>query len=186
MNGKRKIVDNKKILCLVKKPKDEYKVWIPPPNTWTAVLNIRIDLKDKILIKDMTNQEILDYNQRCAEFLGAYWCNDDLETFPNGYWMYDDDNDIDLPFNLEDMMFHLDWNWIMEIIESIEKLEFRFEIAYNQVDLECIQPDLNRFSYHVNLSDCVGYGEDLELTKKDAVVKAINQFLIWYQNLLWQ
>jgi hypothetical protein len=119
----------------------------------------------------MNKEEILDYNRRCADFLGWEITG---PGFPAGYW-----NDKDF-IQFHELKFHSDWNWIHEVIEAIEKLEFRFEIAYNQVDLECMRPDLNRFSYHINLHDCEGYGNDLQLTKKEAVVKAINQFLIWY------
>ena len=122
----------------------------------------------------MNQQEILDYNKRCALFLGAYFCNDDLNTYPNGYWMTND-IEIDLPYNLEDMEFHFDWNWIMEVIEAIQK------IIIKDGDEFCIE-------FYKGLPDkpktFVSITENIQSENnnpKEAVVEAINQFLIWYE-----
>ena len=127
-------------------------------------------------MSDMNEQQILEYNKRCAKFMGYQVMTE------KSFLMYEYPKGTDLSKVYIDttLVFHSDWNWIMEVVEAIEKLEFRVEIAYNQVDLECMRPDLDRFSTHINLHDCDGYGQDLDLTKKGAVVKAITQFLIWY------
>lgn len=121
----------------------------------------------------MTQEQILNFNKRCAEFLG---------------WKYVKDGDVWNPDMLHDysfvysqnLKFHSDWNWIMEMVEAIEKLKFRFEIALNEVNLYCISKE-RRFSYAINYHDCENYGEEMHLTKKEAVIKAINQFLIWFE-----
>ena len=118
----------------------------------------------------MTQEEIENYNRLCAEFLGAYFCNDDLTAYPNGYWIIDDD-EIDLPYNLEDMDFHSDWNWIMEVVEAIENKGF--DVFINTCVCRITDVGEDRF-------------EDIETfvnnNKKEAVVQAINKFLIWYNN----
>lgn len=89
----------------------------------------------------MTQEEILQYKKRCAEFLG-------LEILKDEYcYDYPD--------------FHSDWNWIMEVVEVIEKKAW-VNIKGCAVDISTI----------VNLN---------APTKKEAVVEAINQFLIWYE-----
>lgn len=85
----------------------------------------------------MDKQEILDYNKRCAELLG--WENDT---------------------SLLNLRFHSDWNWIMEVVDAIEKVAW-VNIKGCAVDISTI----------VNLN---------APTKKEAVVQAINQFLIWH------
>ena len=121
----------------------------------------------------MTQQEILEYNKRCAEFLG--WKNLNDDSFPEYV------NSLGDFHPLRELKFHSDWNWIMEVVDAIEKLKFRFEIALNEVNLYCISEE-RRFSYAINYHDCENYGEEMHLTKKEEVVKAINQFLIWYNN----
>lgn len=60
----------------------------------------------------MTQEEINDYNRRCALFLGWSYNKDFDEYEPTDYrfgsakW-------------LSDMQFHSDWNWIIEICISI-------------------------------------------------------------------
>jgi len=66
----------------------------------------------------MTQEEIFDYNKRCAEFLGY------INTTPT-------DKDFDIYHNEKGMIignkihtmiepmsakFHSDWNWIMELV----------------------------------------------------------------------
>lgn len=120
----------------------------------------------------MTQEEIIDYNKRCAEFLG--WKNLNDDSFPE----YIDKLGNFYP--LKELTFDSDWNWIMEVVEAIEKLKFRFEIALNEVNLYCISKE-RRFSYAINYHDCENYGEEMHLTKREAVVIAINQFLIWFE-----
>ena len=117
----------------------------------------------------MTKKQILEFNKKCAQFLGAYWCNDDLEAYPNGYWMIDDD-DIDLGSNLEDMLFDCDWNWIMHVyikinnfISSKSETDYIFGKETNEFHLKL----WNAFE-----GDCT----------KEGVVEAIDYFLTWYYN----
>ena len=109
----------------------------------------------------MTQEEINNYNRRCAEFLGY------MNTTPT-------DKDFNIYQNKDgkmlesmSMKFHSDWNWIMEVVEAIEKKGYEIDIFSNCVEI-CDTPDENY------ITEAVGK------TKKEAVVQAINQFLIWY------
>lgn len=131
----------------------------------------------------MTQQEILDFNKRCAEFLGAD-VQDVLERiyidkmednemiFHNHsvdlkYYEWDGKKNIHyIPF--EYLQFHLDWNWIHEVIEAIEKSGYDVVIAKTSCSIW-----IGGTSYSGSSKDCK--------TKKEAVVQAINQFLIWYE-----
>lgn len=125
----------------------------------------------------MTQEEILEYNKRCAEFLGGenhpylipyipepddMWFSDDgkypMLQNPNGNSMW----------KLHELKFHSDWNWIMEVVEAIDKIQ------HTQVD---ILGKYCRIS-----SKGIDFKGSSKEDKKEAVVQAINQFLIWYKN----
>lgn len=97
----------------------------------------------------MTQEEILQYNKRCAEFLGM-----DNDAFLLA-------KQIEKNTGICHLKFHSDWNWIMEVVEAIEKKAW-VNIKGCAVDISTI----------ANLN---------APTKKEAVVEAINQFLIWYE-----
>lgn len=92
----------------------------------------------------MTQEEILDYNKRCADFLGVKLHESQL-TMPHPHFTG----------------YHSDWNWIMGVVEAIEKKVAWVNIKGCAVDISTI----------ANTS---------APSKKEAVVEAIDQFLIWY------
>jgi len=114
----------------------------------------------------MIQQEILEYNKRCAEFLGWNKTHPKIKDWhiyitPIGHISYDK------------MLFHSDWNWIMEVVEAIEKLKYLVVIQSNFCQIQEIGTKKNDFKPYIIASI---YSND----KKEAVVQAINQFLIWY------
>lgn len=50
------------------------------------------------------------------------FCNDDTESFPDGYYMSNEE-DFDLPFEPKDWELDSNWNWIMDCVERIAKKE---------------------------------------------------------------
>ena len=75
------------------------------------------------------------------------------------------------------LKFHSDWNWIMEVIEAIEKLDnFYFQIE----ESACYVYDISKFTdeqCNPLISCDLGFN-----SKKEAVVQAIDKFLEWYFN----
>ena len=121
----------------------------------------------------MTQEKTLKYNKKCAKFLG--WQNLNDESFPE----YIDK--LANFYSLKDLLFNSDWNWIMEVVEIIEKLDvdknkFSSHPFYQGFDLETQ-------SYYAHFQ----FGEDLNfngksyISKKEAAVEALNQFLTWYE-----
>ena len=116
----------------------------------------------------MTQQEILEYNKRCSEFLwpdakkeyesGEIEIKDGI--FKKGMLIFGH-------FHL--MKFHSDWNWIMEVVEAIEKLGYKFQLGWNITAL---------ISLVTNTPAKIAFIESEN--RKEAVVQAINKFLIWY------
>ena len=130
----------------------------------------------------MKQEEILDYNKLCAEFLGWEYIDKDQhsQAYENyGWWVkriYH--NNIDARNNCnwkgfnQNLKFHSDWNWIFEVVEAIEKLGY-------YTKNECIR-NINYFNiYELENNEATFYGTDN--SKKEAVVEAINQFLIWHK-----
>lgn len=129
----------------------------------------------------MTDKEILDYNERCAKFLGLKQNIHGNYLLPrrqtwyggNSYseWADTDsyvDDSVFLGYTercwalwITEMSFHYDWNWIMEVVQRIENTIAYINIKGCAVDISTI----------VNTS---------APTKKKAVVEAINNILIWY------
>jgi len=104
----------------------------------------------------MTQEEILEYNKRCAEFLGY------VNTTPTDkdFNIYEKENGVvGQLIEVMSMKFHSDWNWIMEVLSSI------LEKCSDSDDMEAYYNILDLFP------------------QKEAVVQAINQFLIWYNKI---
>ena len=132
------------------------------------------------------NEEILQYNKMCAEFLGAIY-SEHAEAWGFGNAknigskmfhgvMYH--NVIEAQRFEKELKFHSDWNWIMEIVTKIQLLEIVHDNtrSYDSVfkEYECTFSPAYKthdFGYIVGKS---------KTSEKDAVVEAINQFLIWY------
>ena len=127
----------------------------------------------------MTQEEILEYNKMCAEFLGIKL----EDTYPINW------KEFKHLFNSfeKSLKFHSDWNWIMEVVEAIEKLGHNFTVTCNEVYIDSnILSSRNVINGGVmNSHDEKYFPTIIQVTeeffsKKQAVVQAINQFLIWY------
>lgn len=122
----------------------------------------------------MTQEEILDYNNRCAEFLGYKNTTPDDKDFN----IYENEkgmiigNKIYIRLETMSMRFHSDWNWIHEVVEAIEKLA--------DWTLECLNYHDGSRNYQMMIP--LSGTNIINNDKKEAVVQAINQFLIWYNN----
>lgn len=161
----------------------------------------------------MIQEEIIDYNRRCAEFLGMYDYSRDNEYFEKGgYYAYSDKNKnpssgyytiLQKTSEGYTGIFNSDWNWIMEVIEAIEKksehiimgrplynsfdigkhsIKFYFNPNNNyllQLELKQWLPD-EPWKNSLYKNHIIKEFDFKKKGKKEAVVEAINQFLIWY------
>ena len=109
----------------------------------------------------MTQEETLDYNRRCAEFLG--WKNKGMINLE--LWISTENQ---MGIATSDLQFHSDWNWIMKVVEAIKQLGYfvminKWTSVYTGREGDRIQiTTVERENTKVN------------------TVQAINQFLIWY------
>lgn len=88
----------------------------------------------------MESKEILEGNRLIAEFLGwkfeikAIGLNPELHAFFNGELRW-----VDLPRSLDSFLlmglkYHSDWNFLMPVLEKIEKMGFDSRIMGNNSD----------------------------------------------------
>jgi hypothetical protein len=159
----------------------------------------------------MTQEEISQYNSRCAEFLGAIY-SEHAEAWGFGNAknigskmfhgvMYH--NVIEAQRFEKELIFHSDWNWIMEVVEAIEKKTEHFILGiplYNSFDIgnrsiKFYYSPNNQYLLQLELKQMLSDEPWIHTMykhhiiqefdfktkgKKEAVVEAINQFLIWY------
>lgn len=112
----------------------------------------------------MTKEEKIEYTKNCLSLLGYVCVTPDDKDFR----IYEGKNNV-LP-NMIDANFNdgfiNNWNWIMEVVDAIvEKTKFK------TID-ECSEEEWYA---------TIGITRLTITSKKEAVVQAINQFLIWYK-----
>lgn len=120
----------------------------------------------------MEIQEILEYNKRCAEFLD--WKFEDeiwLKPHPKEFNRW-----IVASYSKTFVDFCYDWNWIMEVINEILKI-YRTDF-YLDFDM----PVSDTFTVSIGSDGKYNSRGESNVSSKEAVVQAINQFLIWYNN----
>jgi len=121
-----------------------------------------------------TNNNTVENNKLIAEFLGKRTLNGFLERyvetsenirFPNG--------DLICGWQVEahesKVNFHTDWNWLMEVVEKIEDLNYSIEInKQEENDYQCLVVKKNILI------------QEFSNTKIEATYKACILFIKWY------
>ncbi len=106
-------------------------------------------------------KDIIEGNRLIGVFLEAYFVNDDVVAYPNGYYMHDS---IDLPYDVEDWQFHSSWDWVMLIVEKVSELP---EVYHWELSSET-------FSIHANKTfEKMGNGIE-------KVWSVVVKFIKWY------
>lgn len=137
----------------------------------------------------MTQKKILEYKKRCAEFLGwkkAYEDGEDplMYVIPKNFaWskFYNISDEYEA-LTVEDLQFCESWEWMMEVVEKIKYIgnnqEKFFGEEYYSIHFEIDL--LHGIDLFIDKERLFGHSAFGEGQLKEAVVKAINQFLIWY------
>jgi hypothetical protein len=83
----------------------------------------------------MTQEEILEGNKLIAEFMGAKLITDD-PNFMGGnvpFFRLAKFNDIERNYTKYELKYHSSWDWLMPVVEKIEKeLFWQIELYRNQ------------------------------------------------------
>lgn len=122
----------------------------------------------------MTQQKINQYNRRCAKLLD--WKKTWYANTPKFFSPKDAEN-MSNAISVREMKFHLDWNLIIEVVEAIQK------IVIEDGDEFCIEFYKNILGKKTTPTTYVSIGGiEVENTDpKTAIVQAIDEFLIWYE-----
>jgi hypothetical protein len=125
----------------------------------------------------MTQEEILEFNKKCAEFLGAKIIASNDSILPIAHFGKSmDEGRRYTSYELHFLRFHSDWNWIIEVVEAIENLDQ----GIYQVDI--LQEGCKIRKRCRDFIDYTVSKLPPNTTKKEAVVKAIDNFLILYND----
>lgn len=125
----------------------------------------------------MTQEEILEYNRRCAEFL-EYDYDDISETYETSHLKLVEpqafgDEQFSCKLKDYELDFHSDWNWIMEILNKVSSLDFGWKVTSKYVNIYSHSGD-PRGEFDCKFK--MNCPQDVIVD----TVKTINQFLIWY------
>lgn len=159
-------------------------------------------------------QEELEYNKMCCSILGwlkPYYSDFIVEITSDTFidWLpsniYGRTMNGKYQFDLSLCKFHSDWNWIMKVVDIIEKKSEHIIMGrplYNSFDIGnrnikfYFSPN-NKYLLQLELKQVLSDEPWIHTMykhhiiqqfdfktkgKKEAVVQAINQFLIWYNN----
>lgn len=135
----------------------------------------------------MTQGQIKEFNTLCAKFLGykllfkkyqyKYFSSSNEESWGwNERYIVCDEHgeevnlypESDPIYDLSDIPFNSDWNWIMEIIEKIEK-DLVVSISMHKCIIQTVE------QYIQGDGECIS--KVLDTCKLDAVVQAVYEFL---------
>jgi hypothetical protein len=141
---------------------------------------------------EMTKEWIRNYNHKCAEFHGWIYDSNMSEAADEAYYYdYRDAKCKHTGHYISDMLFHSDWNSIMEVVEKIGSLGVTFKINtqwnpfsecnYTQVSVTKVKGELSkdRKAMYNSVNVYEKNSETLR-SKKEAVIQSIDQFIDWY------
>ena len=99
-------------------------------------------------------------NKIIAKFMGATLTKDLQIMYP----VYEGDSSY-----VKDLKYHLDWNWLMEVVEKIENLGYKVDISKWENSQYC--------GIYLNGKKISGNETN---TKIEAVYNACLEFIKWY------
>lgn len=114
-----------------------------------------------------------------AEFLGSKFINDAPEDYPNGYYYQPEGIEDDCPTGIpEDWCFESSWDWLMPVVEKIEK-EFTVKIIRYSDELSNVCEIETTDNEPLQITYIFGYDYDGK-TKMSVVFDAVVDFIKWW------
>jgi len=116
----------------------------------------------------MTQEQIQAYNILCARFMNM---EDDAILL---------EMNRDRRSNKNYLHFHYDWEWIMRVVAKICNKGFRKYTINSEEGCKCVFTDMAILEqpHSFDGGNIVAHSGDVS-SEKQAVVEAINKFLIW-------
>ncbi len=133
-------------------------------------------------------------NEIIAEFRGGKKIENKKFYGMSHVWINTPANDYSEDVQSHQFRYHIDWNWIMPVVEEIQKSIFIFPVSLNELTLkrnisqsevtvfEDFNRDHNTWSYWLNLERTgLRFGSSQVYKNKiEAVNKAVVEFIKWY------
>lgn len=107
-------------------------------------------------IKTERKMNTTENNKIIAEFMGVA---------SNGI-VFQDENTKEF----HPIKYHFDWNWLMEVVEKIEEMDFVFNVQYTLVETHDLRD--TKFKHTFKPQD--------KKTKKESIYIACVEFIKWY------
>ena len=147
----------------------------------------------------MKDNEILVYNERCAKFIGLKsnihqqyllpirhdWYGDHSYREWGDSDSYEDNNVFEgyrencWALYITELTFHYNWNWIHRVIEVIESLGYQVDFISRLLADEETEKDHCCWIWNDEHTKKIAEVSS-NISKKEAVISAINNFLIFY------
>lgn len=130
--------------------------------------------------------KLREFNIRCAKFLNISDTNSKynfLFIYANTSFFADFDKTPDKDV-WDYLLFDSDWNWLTDVVNEITTQGFR-KYSYTHEDhSRCVFTDLAILHQNHDFGggNIISDSGDC-ISEKDAIIKAINQFLIWYNDI---
>ena len=128
-----------------------------------------------------------EYNKMCAEFMGYRLITPDMRKHPekwiSSYWENPEFNGSSKGVLCSEylLQYSTNWNWIMEVVEKIEQLGYRF----NMSNFDGNYAEIRSGSYtDEKISDSSDLDKEF-ISKKEAAVQSIWEFLTIWEFLNW-
>jgi hypothetical protein len=115
----------------------------------------------------MAQKEIIEGNKLIAEFMGFEFGGVAFLTPHKKILANGDESSLYFP---EDLKFHSSWDWLIPVVEKIEKEGFIFYIKENESSIE----------NHWDNALIKSFGDYVAPTKIQACYMAVINFIKWY------
>jgi hypothetical protein len=113
----------------------------------------------------MTQQEIQDRNKQIALMIGKKYQDNKIVIHYNNVCGVNPTGET-----WQECIYHSDWNWLMEAVEFVEKLNYNVNIFHQ----DCLIEKDNKF---ITVTHAIK-----NKTKKEAVFTAVSDFAKLYNN----
>ena len=124
----------------------------------------------------------MENNELFAEFLE--WKKNEDGTFESPSKFFWEDKNAHMSWNVvrydwkpSDMLFDIDWNWLMEVVEKIEN-QYRSKFSKNTFPCVSISSICCKISFYGNYEEVIT--NIVRPTKIEAVYQACLEFIKWY------
>ena len=124
----------------------------------------------------------MENNELFAEFLE--WKKNEDGTFESPSKFFWEDSHAHMSWNVvrydwkpSNMLFDVDWNWLMEVVEKIEN-QYRSKFSKNTFPCVSISSICCKISFYGNYEEVIT--NIVRPTKIEAVYQACLEFIKWY------